>query len=118
MAVKTSGVSKSQNFTRHLLLGIQYVMTLIMLIVSFYFIRQLDFMLNKDLGINQENIVHAKLFKSLPIESLWVEDATERENRWKKEKARQDQHRERIDYVIDEIQKCPIFSNPAPDNPY
>ena len=109
MAVKTSGVSKSQNFTRHLLLGIQYVMTLIMLIVSFYFIRQLDFMLNKDLGINQENIVHAKLFKSLPIESLWVEDATERENRWKKEKARQDQHRERIDYVIDEIQKCPYI---------
>ena len=50
MAVKTSGVSKSQNFTRHLLLGIQYVMTLIMLIVSFYFIRQLDFMLNKTWG--------------------------------------------------------------------
>lgn len=47
---------------RNGILLIQYITTLTMLVISFYFIKQVNFMLNADLGYNTENIIKTPLF--------------------------------------------------------
>lgn len=113
MAMKSAGAGKGSGATRHVLLGLQYVMTLVMLIVSFYFVRQLDFMLHKDLGINQENIIHAMLFKEPKREHVRVRDKAEREAMHERNRMMMDQHNEKMEYVINEIQKYPYMQYPC-----
>lgn len=54
--------SKSTSLIRSLLLMLQYVVSISMIIFSLYFVKQLDFMLNADLGFNSSNVVEAKFF--------------------------------------------------------
>ena len=50
--------------TRNSLLFIQYLVTIVMLTVSFYFIKQLHFILNADLGYKTEQIIKVPLFSN------------------------------------------------------
>lgn len=53
---------KSTSAIRSILLMLQYVVSITMIIFSVYFVKQLNFMLNKDLGFNTEDVVEASFF--------------------------------------------------------
>lgn len=61
MAIRNTVSGVKGAGSRRIMLFAQYIMTIVMLIVSLYFIHQLNFMLNRDLGIRQENIVRTTL---------------------------------------------------------
>ncbi len=111
MAIKGSGSGKHIVAVRHLLLGIQYVMTMMMLIVSFYFIKQLHFMQQKDIGLNRENIMLAMLFKEPKVERYWGEDEQEREEMMERTQAILNKHEDKIAYIENEIRKYPYIQH-------
>ena len=110
-AMKSPGAGRSALGIRRILLGIQYVMTMIMLIVSFYFIRQLNYMINKDLGLKQENILHAMLFKEPKIEYSWSENEEERRAAMEKRYNILEKHNHKRDIVLSEILQWPYIQH-------
>jgi hypothetical protein len=50
-------------FSRKFFLGFQYFMTVTLISVSLFFTKQLDFMLNKDLGYRTQNIIKTPFLK-------------------------------------------------------
>ncbi len=111
MVMKSNGSGRRALSIRRILLGVQYVMTMIMLIVSIYFIRQLYFMLHQDLGIKQENIIHAMLFREPKVNFGWSEDEAERAATAKKMHNILDLHSRKMDLVINEIRQWPYVQH-------
>lgn len=61
-AIRTEYAGYSSSWLRKGLLLGQYVMTTLMIIVSLYFMEQLDFMLNREIGLNRDNIIQVPFF--------------------------------------------------------
>jgi ABC-type antimicrobial peptide transport system permease subunit len=61
---------------RTVFLSFQYVITIVMITVSLFFIKQLNFMLNSDPGIRTENIIQVTFQKRNP--NLWQMSAEDR----------------------------------------
>lgn len=57
-SINRSGAS---TLSRSVFLGIQYTITIILVVVSLFFIKQLNFMLNTDLGYRTEHIIKTQL---------------------------------------------------------
>ncbi|WP_293714167.1 ABC transporter permease [uncultured Parabacteroides sp.] len=53
--------SGGSTVSRSIFLGIQYVITIVLVVVSIFFIKQLDFMLNTDLGFRTDHILKTQL---------------------------------------------------------
>lgn len=75
------GTTRKSIISRAVLLVIQYVMTIVTVIVSIYFVRQLNFMLATDLGYTSKNIISADVIymnKSYPsTDDQWREQMKE-----------------------------------------
>lgn len=56
-SLREIGTNKSGTFSRSLFLSVQYVLTTVLIIVSLFLVKQLDFMLNADLGYRTDNII-------------------------------------------------------------
>lgn len=93
--------TRSSIISRAMFLVLQYVMTIAMIVVAIYFVRQLNFMLDADLGINTHNVVKTQLEKD---RSAW--DITSDED-WEKEQARLERN---IQYVKQQMDGSPLFS--------
>ena len=53
--------SGGSTVSRSIFLGIQYIITIILVVVSIFFIKQLNFMLNADLGFRTDHILKTQL---------------------------------------------------------
>lgn len=60
--------------SRSVFLGLQYTITIVLVVVSIFFIKQLNFMLNADLGYRTEHILKAQLLHS-PSSEKEMEDS-------------------------------------------
>lgn len=60
--------------SRSIFLGLQYTITIILVVVSIFFIKQLNFMLNADLGYRTEHIIKAQLLHE-PTSEKEMEEA-------------------------------------------
>lgn len=110
LAVKETVTVKKNVSSRRFLLGLQYVMTIVMLIVSFYFVRQLNFMLGQDIGLNQQNILHTVFFrqKKVYIDRRDQQAVEEWHNR---RKQMEEEHRKNVQYLQNELGKFPYIQS-------
>jgi putative ABC transport system permease protein len=61
-SLKSQVFSETKLAGRKVVSSVQFALTIILLIVSIGIVKQLDFMLNKDLGFKSENIIATKYF--------------------------------------------------------
>jgi ABC-type antimicrobial peptide transport system permease subunit len=96
------GATKGSGSLRRIFLMFQYIFTMVMIVVSLFFIRQLQFMLHTDPGYRTKDIIKVQFLKrSLDFR---VRDQEEREKRW--------QNEERIVGEIEQkMDACPLFSH-------
>lgn len=59
-AIKQLGVLTGRPITRSIFTTLQYIMTIVLIVISLFFIKQLNVMLDADMGIKTENILVAK----------------------------------------------------------
>lgn len=62
--------------SRTLFLSIQYIITIVLVVVSIFFVKQLDFMMNADLGYRTDHIIRTKLLRQPTSEKEWKEFQT------------------------------------------
>ena len=48
--------------SRMLFLGFQYVITIYMIVMSLFFVRQLEYMLHSDLGFRTHDVIECKMY--------------------------------------------------------
>lgn len=99
-AIRNVYSGRALSWLRRILLSSQYVMTTLMIIVALYFIQQLDFMLNQDIGLNQKNIIQIQMFKS-PRYMI------ERDDKWKEYRA----YFQNFQYASEELQRNPYIQH-------
>lgn len=117
LAVKNSSSGRSSSGFRRTLLAVQYVMTTVMIIVSFYFMEQLNFMLNREIGLNHENVAHVVFFREKRVLVDWL-NPKDVEAKEEKRKVMKDEHERNVQYVKNELTNCPyIFSFCVGDSP-
>ena len=61
-SLRSVGKTGGRSLLRPFFLGLQYAATFIMIIVSLFFVKQLRFMLNKDLGFRTEDVIQVQLY--------------------------------------------------------
>lgn len=110
LAVKDRVAGKKNSSSRRILLGLQYVVTIVMLIVSFYFIRQLNFMLGQDIGLRQRNIIHAVFFREKELYIDW-RNPEAREEAKKQHLQMEEEHRKNVQYLQNELSKFPYIQS-------
>lgn len=109
-AVKETLTGKKGASSRRVLLGAQYVMTIVMLIVSFYFVRQLNFMLEQDIGLNRKNILHAVFFREKKMYINW-RDREAAEEAWQQRERMKEEHQKNVQYLDNELRKFPYIQS-------
>lgn len=91
--------------SRAMFLVLQYAMTIIMIIVSVYFVRQLGYMLNADLGYKHKDIISATLFSD-------KESGMSRsEEDWKAKQKRRDELAARAKLLREKLIQSPLVEN-------
>ena len=95
---------------RKVLLTLQYVVTIALLIVSFFFIKQFYFMLNRDMGFQQDRVVRIPFFEGIPNPRHMVDEA-EREAAMEAYRKARDQQRTLMQYTIDQIHQNPYIQH-------
>ena len=106
----STAVNSMQNFDkiritgslRQIFLSFQYIITIIMIIVSLFFIKQLQFMLKAEPGYRIKNIIKVQFLKYIPGRS-W--SSTEE---WQKDKDREDGI---ADEIVQKMNSCPLFTH-------
>lgn len=63
-SLRSINQSGGSTTSRSAFLGLQYTITIILVVVSIFFIRQLDFMLNADLGYRTDHIIKTQLLRN------------------------------------------------------
>ncbi|HBB91346.1 MAG TPA: hypothetical protein DC042_06425 [Bacteroidales bacterium] len=109
--IKVVSTGKKALLSRRISMVIQYTATIAMLIVSIFFIKQLNFMLHRDMGFNQNNIITIPFFTSAEIDL--PQDGTPEEMKQAMEdyQLRRNKEKSNQQFVIDEIKKNPFFKN-------
>lgn len=85
--------------TRSLFLTVQYVITFCLIVVSIYFAKQLDFMLNADLGFNTKNIIRCLLIPAKNEDNI-IRDMKE----WERQR---EQDKRNAAHIIHTLNSCP-----------
>lgn len=62
-SIRSVGGGHGSILSRAIFMVAQYVITIVMIVVSLYFVRQLNFMLNTDLGFDTRGIVQSQFIK-------------------------------------------------------
>ncbi|MDR2469625.1 MAG: ABC transporter permease [Tannerella sp.] len=84
-------------FMRQFFLTFQYFITLTMITVSLFFVKQLHFMLNQDLGYRTTNIIQASFFASDNHMAAISLSAEELQARYEEHKRRADELKQKMD---------------------
>jgi len=86
---------------RRIFLSFQYIITIVMIVVSLFFVKQLRFMLNADLGYRTKDIVKVQFLK---MQSNWnIRNPEEATKRWENEKRIADE-------ITQKMNACTLFS--------
>ena len=85
--------------TRSLFLTVQYVITFCLIVVSIYFAKQLDTMLNADLGFNTKNIIRCMLIPAKNDDSVIHDLAA-----WERQK---EQEKRNAAHITHTLNSCP-----------
>ena len=85
--------------TRSLFLTVQYVITFCLIVVSIYFAKQLDAMLNADLGFNTKNIIRCMLIPAKNHDNVIHDMAA-----WERERERDKRNAAHINHTLN---SCP-----------
>ena len=108
-SIKDFMSGRNSTLLRKALMSVQYIVTITLIIISMFFIKQLDFMLNKELGFRSDNIIKVHFFERVspsvlqgntPEESQRI--LNEKMDLYKKQQKNQQ-------YVINEIEKNPYL---------
>ena len=102
-------VNSMQNFDkirttgslRQIFISFQYIISIGMIVVSLFFIRQLNFMLNADPGYRTKDIVKTKFLRL---------DQNSRMSREERQIAR-DREEQIADEIVQKMNACPLFTN-------
>ena len=89
----------SSPLTRSLFLTMQYVITFCLIVISIYFAKQLDFMLNADLGFNTKNIIRCLLIPAENRDNV-IHDLKE----WER---RREQNKQNAAHITHTLNSCP-----------
>jgi putative ABC transport system permease protein len=109
--IKVVSTGKKALLSRRISMVVQYCATIVMIIVSIFFIRQLNFMLHSDMGFQQDNIITIPFFTKIAIDKGSSGTAEE------EKKAKEDYFQKMAvaksnqQFVIDEIKKNPFLKN-------
>lgn len=87
-------------FSRAFFLVLQYSMTIIMVIVSLYFMRQLHFMLNSELGYTHKDIISATMF---------VDNKANVSDNWEEYMKYMDDMSNRSKLLLDKLSQSPLI---------
>ena len=96
--------------TRSLFLTVQYVITFCLIVVSIYFAKQLDAMLNADLGFNTKNIIRCML---IPAEN--GDNVIHSMEEWEKEKERDKRN---AALIVHTLNSCPDIIAWSPNDDF
>lgn len=91
------------------MMGIQYIATISLLVVSIFFIQQLNFMLNKDLGFNKKNILQAQFFFGIPSPRYFAEG--DEEARQETYKQKREAQKQKMRFTENEIRSNPFIQH-------
>jgi ABC-type antimicrobial peptide transport system permease subunit len=110
-SIKEALSGKKSTFVRKFLMSTQYIVTISLLIISLFFIKQLDFMLSKEIGFKKDNIIKVHYFD--PIEAGLVPGMTkaEADKRSAEAKEKQSQQKKIRQYIINDIKNNPYLHN-------
>ena len=86
---------------RRVLLSFQYIITIVMIVVSLFFIKQLRFMLNTDTGYRTEDIIKVQFLKEpTRTRTVNVEEL----------QMRRDRENRIADEIVQKMNACPLFT--------
>lgn len=111
MSVSRMIAGRGSLLMRKVLMSMQYVVSIVLLIIALFFIKQLNFMIHSDLGFNTQNIIMVKFFNRISYYGSAAasdEERQEASQRWMKE---QEQQKKDFQYITDEIGKNPYLHN-------
>lgn len=91
--------------SRAVFLVLQYMMTVVMIIVAIYFVRQLNFMVSADMGIDTHNIIQTQ-FAPHRVAYDIISDKV-----WEEERERD---RRNVKYVTEQLNSSPLFEQWTP----
>ncbi|MEG1670974.1 MAG: FtsX-like permease family protein [Mucinivorans sp.] len=94
--------SRRSIVARAVLMVTQYTVTVVLIVVSIYFMRQLNFLLSSDLGITTQNVISAQ-FLNYPTSYAPITD----DDAWEKERQKEE---ENVQYIENEMSSSPLFS--------
>ena len=112
-SIKEFMSGKNSALVRKVLMSVQYIVTIALIIVSMFFIKQLNFMLDKELGFKTENIIKVRFFERLSP-SKWRFTAQEQEEAQRVMKEYEELiniQQKNQQYVLNEIEKNPYLQN-------
>lgn len=101
MAIRKEYSGRDVSISRRVLLALQYIMTTAMIVVSLYFMKQLNFMLDREIGLKQENIIHVNFFSWLDNDVLRADT-----EKWREYIT---SHMSNIQYVENELENNPFL---------
>lgn len=97
-SLKSVNIGGNSIVSRTLFLVIQYIITFSLIVIAIFFIKQLHFMLNADLGFRSENIIKVQFFKpKKSAESRTKESIQELQNK--------------VDNLKHLMDESPLFTN-------
>lgn len=111
MSVSRMIAGRGSLLMRKVLMSAQYVVSIVLLIISLFFIKQLNFMIHSDLGFNTDNIVMVKFFNRISYYGSAGAGDEERQlatQRWMNE---QEKQKKDFQYVAEEIGRNPYLHN-------
>ncbi len=109
--IKVISTGKKAMLSRRISMVIQYAVTIALIIVSLFFIRQLNFMLNRDMGFRQNNIIAIPFFTRVDMSSLWAGSEDDKKKAMADYKLKRNKELSNQQFVIDEIKKNPNLKN-------
>jgi ABC-type antimicrobial peptide transport system permease subunit len=90
-------------FSRRFFLCFQYFITLTLVVVSLFFVKQLHFMLNRDLGYRTQNLVKVTFLKS---DYRWHMSSSQEE-----QKAREEKRKQIVDRLKQKLDASPLVES-------
>jgi len=93
---------RSTGSLRQVFLSFQYLITIVMIVASLFFMKQLHFMLNTDLGYRSKDIIKVQFLKHQSSGGI-IKDMEE----WEKKRNRENQI---ADEIVQKMNASPLFS--------
>lgn len=94
VSIQTTGVDHRSVRSRMIFLFLQYIITFLLVVLSLYFNKQLNFMLHTDMGFRTESIIQANMVYESEDFSAYTEESIRQRQR-------------RVSEIDQQLKKCP-----------